>query len=1011
MKHTVQGKNLSSLNQRFSKKFHKKNGLDNRGASLVMVLMVMALIFVLVSIVLMITVTNVFMKDAAEKNTKNFYDAEASMDEIRAGLATVCNNAVGYAKVEARKINDSSKFEEEYKKHYAEYIYETLMNPDIGDSNYTGAGIPADARHRQYRVKSFSTCTASRGTAGTYDSTYDGLESCLKGTKQGAADRSDHNVGGIVDKNDSTSTDLENYINIYPSEGRVELLGVKVKYTDKNNYVTTISTDIELNCPPVTSAEESTLNNILYYTLITDDSLQLSGGTGVLKNEFEGNIFAGYNDSQIKDYKIDIKPGGTSSASVGQICYFLGGGNIELASSDLTMSESQMWIKGMKLLGKGNTMPSGSFVGQDISNGSNFEMKTTRSDKTATRLYMQDDLNLGNAASIKLAGELFGFGNPDDLEDSNVYLDSAGNPSGNGSLAISYRAPGNTSATPNSRNLPSQVEKSTGVKKTIRDDITEKPYEYSSAILVNGRKTKLDLSGLISMKLAGSAYVNANPNTNGSGANNDIRTGESISIKPSQRAYLVPADNLTFNANPVSGKVFDDELKNDYVAKATLDTNGYYLYYKGPYQGQRLPVALDSTGAEKTDVDAYRNRHPVVDVDSIKITASDYITGTSKADGADPAAADSWKDYIVSGYDKSFRQLGVSNIRVAAFPGGPIRYFFMSFKDDKSANAFYKLYYQNMQHTNLLSERLKAYTNSGSSDLKLPNGVNGTDASTNSMYFSSSDDFYFNGNLIASGNPMIKVSDTWTAMNNARPTSTAADDKETDMLKSSGTLYDSYYSLLTNLTTREDMITDVERTRTLFNNIIDESQLTAAFGHDVDPSVPGYSRGRNKRYYVSDAGKGCILGHDVDGTGKIEIAQEDINVLGQIYQQAYGGNPSDATLNLIVTDTDVELGNNVNFGTGVNKYEGLILAKGKIIIDHNMDITQNASAVIVAMNSVHVSGTLGTVVEGYPVSTPRDVFRNPSLYAVGGRNLTGTDSKASTTTLPSLVTYENWTRE
>ena len=1000
MKHTVQGKNLSSLNQRFSKKFHKKNGLDNRGASLVMVLMVMALIFVLVSIVLMITVTNVFMKDAAEKNTKNFYDAEASMDEIRAGLATVCNNAVGYAKVEAGKINDSSKFEEEYKKHYAEYIYETLMNPDIGDSNYTGAGIPADARHRQYRVKSFSTCTASRGTAGTYDSTYDGLESCLKGTKQGAADRSDHNVGGIVDKNDSTSTDLENYINIYPSEGRVELLGVKVKYTDKNNYVTTISTDIELNCPPATSAEESTLNNILYYTIITDDSLQLSGGTGVRKNEFEGNIFAGYNDSQIKDYKIDIKPGGTSSASVGQICYFLGGGNIELASSDLTMSESQMWIKGMKLLGKGNTMPSGSFVGQDISNGSNFEMKTTSSDKTATRLYMQDDLNLGNAASIKLAGELFGFGNPDDLEDSNVYLDSAGNPSGNGSLAISYRAPGNTSATPNSRNLPSQVEKSTGVKKTIRDDITEKPYEYSSAILVNGRKTKLDLSGLISMKLAGSAYVNANPNTNGSGANNDIRTGESISIKPSQRAYLVPADNLTFSANPVSGNSFDSALKAEYVTGAPVDAAGYYLYKAGSlYAGQRLPVRTDDTGAVIIDDDG----HPEVDVDNIKITTTDYITGTTIT-GGNPS---DWRDYIVSGFEKSFRQLGITNIRVAAFSGGPIRYFFMSFDNDRDANAFYTLYYQNMQHTNFLSERLKTYTNSGASDLKLPNGVNGTDASTNSMYFSSKDDFYFNGNLIASGNPMIKVSDTWTAMNNAKPTSTAADDKEADMLKSSGTLYDSYYSLLTNLTTREDMISEEDRTRTLFGNIVDESQLTAAFAYSVDPSVPGYgtTNGQNKRYYVSDAGKGCILGHDVDGTGKIEIAQEDINVLGQIYQQAYGGNPSDATLNLIVTDTDVEFGNNIH------DYEGLILAKGKIIIDHNMDITQNASAVIVAMNSVHVSGTLGTVVEGYPVSTPRDVFRNPSLYAVGGRNLTGTDSKASTTTLPSLVTYENWTRE
>lgn len=1003
----MQEKNLSSLTRRFSKKFHKGKGLDNRGASLVMVLMVMALIFVLVSIILMITVTNIFMKDAAEKNTKNFYDAEASMDEIRAGLATVCGRAANYAKLEAEKLNDTTKFDENYKKFYAEYVYATLSDPSIADAPYRGTGIPTDARHRQYRigseqVGSGSSATDMRSSIGglttdQFDKDYDGLSSCLKGTKKRAADPTDPSVGGEVVNEDATGSTVNNYINIYPSKGEVVLLGVKVKYTDKHDFVTSITTDIKLSCPPAASAEEATLNNILYYTLITDDSLQISAGSrSSSANEFQGNIFAGYNDSQITDYNINMTQGG--GTGTGQICYFLGGGNIDLISSDLSMNNSQMWIKGLKLLGGGDKYPSGSVI--TGTTGSSFTM-TAGSDSSSTRLYMQDDLNLGNKSNVRLSGQLFGFGNPDDLSLSDVHIESSGDVKGEGSLAIT-----------NDRNLPSQTEvtlPSGGTRKrTIKEDITEKPYEYSSAILVNGKSTTLDLSGLSSMKLAGSAYVNANPNKNGENANNDIRTGEAVSIKPSQRAYLVPADNLVFSANPVSGKVFDDKLKTDFVNAASVDAQGYYLYPSGPYAGQRLPVVTDpDTGAvEMEDVvladGSTIQRHPKVDVDNIKITVTDYITGTPGTD-YNASKTDAWRDYVVSGYGQTFRELGINNIRVAAFPGGPIRYFFMSFRDDKSANAFYKLYYQNVQRSQTLEERLNEYVSGG---LKLPGGVANTDTSTRNMYFSRNDDFYFNGNLIATGSPMIKVSDTWTAMSNYT-SETDADSTEDDMKESSGSLYDSYYALLTNLTTREDMLSDLERDRTLFENIIDESKLTPAFSTRVDGSVIG-NGSQNKRYYVSDTGKGCILCHDVSGSsGPVTISEADRDILGQIYAKNYGGDSTKAEINLIVSDTEVDI------DSSINEINGLILSKGKIVIDHDMTVTQDASSVIVAMNSVHVTENpvLGSANEGYTLTTPRDIFRNPSLYAVGGRNVDSFDSTTETVTLPSLVTYENWTRE
>ncbi len=75
----------------------------------------------------------------------------------------------------------------------------------------------------------------------------------------------------------------------------------------------------------------------------------------------------------------------------------------------------------------------------------------------------------------------------------------------------------------------------------------------SSAILLNGRNSYLDLSGLRTLLISGRAYVD--PALDGN-SEADIYTGESITAKVNQAAYLVPAEYLWCGVNPVPEEIY-----------------------------------------------------------------------------------------------------------------------------------------------------------------------------------------------------------------------------------------------------------------------------------------------------------------------------------------------------------------------------------------------------------------------------------------------------------------------
>lgn len=82
--------------------------------------------------------------------------------------------------------------------------------------------------------------------------------------------------------------------------------------------------------------------------------------------------------------------------------------------------------------------------------------------------------------------------------------------------------------------------------------------ENSSAIILNGKNSSLDMSHLKELQLGGYAFVNTDQvpanleGVNNLADNNDIKTGESIAVKSGQIAYLIPPECIGVDANQKS---------------------------------------------------------------------------------------------------------------------------------------------------------------------------------------------------------------------------------------------------------------------------------------------------------------------------------------------------------------------------------------------------------------------------------------------------------------------------
>lgn len=134
---------------------------------------------------------------------------------------------------------------------------------------------------------------------------------------------------------------------------------------------------------------------------------------------------------------------------------------------------------------------------------------------------------------------------------------------------------------------------------TIYKQENVKTADLSSAISINGKNTTLDLSGLKKLMLAGKNYIASSKVPSGNMGTNtqDIMTGESMTVKGTQLAYLAPTEIL-------GNSSMTEDDRSAMTNPMTFDEYNTYLGSKGLKESGKDQVAVQWD----TPVESWNNK-------------------------------------------------------------------------------------------------------------------------------------------------------------------------------------------------------------------------------------------------------------------------------------------------------------------------------------------------------------------------------------------------------------------
>lgn len=441
--------------------FHK----DDRGASLLAVLILMVVVSAIAVVITKITIVNIQMKEVERGTKKNFYSADAIMDDLRTGAREQAETALESAYVDVLQ-------------HYVDYTGNGKNAQDVFKQKYMNGlescfadpmKTPVDTTNDQgnvvYRVAGYDT---------------DKVKGCiLDGTQQGCY---------VAPADPKYEIDY--------GAGIFTLKGVRVTYKDAQDYETTITTDLVFSTPDMNFSGQSQVQEFMKYALIADDQVNVNASNVTV----DGSVYAGAGG---------IVASSNGAGRLNGKMIITRGDIVSDMGSTLTVGNgnSSIWAE--------NIMTTG---------------KSTATLNVNGNIYVADDLALNARESkVTLEGNYYGY----------------------------------------------NFQKNYGA-----DDTVSKEADFSSAIMINGKNSSLNIQNLKYLLLAGRTFISRGNNS----SNTDIQMGESIAARTNQLAYYVPdryvkAENgesvvLKWNDEQkvaVNGKEYPIG-ESDYAASIHVDT-------------------------------------------------------------------------------------------------------------------------------------------------------------------------------------------------------------------------------------------------------------------------------------------------------------------------------------------------------------------------------------------------------------------------------------------------------
>lgn len=210
---------------------------NNKGYTLALVVIIVALISIMATTVLAVTSVNIRMKAIQKQSLDNFYSAETAMDEIKVGL----QNDVAYASKNAY-LRTMERFEVE-DEHNLFLIYQEAYKDEL--------------------------ILQIAGSQGDSDVIKDHLMTFVS------------KPGEVV---------LENIDVLIRENDGIRIPQLKLVYTDLKNYQSIITTDIQLGCPNISFSAATDEPDLKNFCLVGQKNINFSSANRV---NVSGNILAG----------------------------------------------------------------------------------------------------------------------------------------------------------------------------------------------------------------------------------------------------------------------------------------------------------------------------------------------------------------------------------------------------------------------------------------------------------------------------------------------------------------------------------------------------------------------------------------------------------------------------------------------------------------------------------------------------------------------------------------------
>lgn len=836
----------------------KRARKQNRGFSLLTVIVAVSFIGILGLLVLYMALSNFQMKITDLKGKDSFYTAERAIEEIRVGLQEDVGNSMSEAYIK---------------------VLETY-NKDGSSKD-----VVLDKQRQSEFVNEFIKKLAARLQNGTDQSEYS-LEYLTAYLDLNNSDKFDDTKETLLVTTPSDKTPVMTK----DKNSGILLKNLKVIYVDPKGYASVIETDIRLGIPKVQFPTPSTLPDLMNMIVVADQGIVCEAG-GTDATTISGSIYSGIlkdiSDNTILENNprtsIWVKPGANLDIQNGE--KIVSAGEIYTGQNATFISETgvTLWAEGVKLSSAQVNL-----------------LGTT---------YLSDDLTIesGNSSKVTVQGEYYGYGSPTSARRSlNQYLYNDANDRWSDTA-------------------------------------------LSSAIVINGKNTTLDLSGVRKMMLAGRSYIGTSNVNSISGKNNDndIMMGESITVKGTQLAYLLPPELIDTS-----------KLKNTSDSEEEIDIKNpmSYLDYEkcGLMSMSSVPVKMD----EKVEALGNQSLNDI-GVDSQK-----------------PVQEVFYNNNVDEGYV----------------------YFYLNFSDTSEGNRaasdfMYNYYMNNSTVKTNIDKYLSFYFNNMNTGIKVKDMKNYIRYVTNGNVLSYQGGEAEENGKSAQGKMTVATSpessqallqeqenyqDTWYALN--RKMITSVDLLNTDVKDSDGLLHDetdSSRSVFDNLVNEKEMIQFLQQKRpgTLdytFEASEDDGGLQAIMTHN----------GKSSTFQVKNA-DGTVVTNTVTGT---DTALKVDSGMAQ-------------KLRLIVCTGDVEIGAGVHF-------QGIIMAKGKITLGAGASL-ESSPLEAAKVFQAQMASDENMSPKSFFWEGDKYVLGNTNT----SNETTDTGRVSDTYDLADCVTYENWRKE